>query len=153
MPCPKSALADFGSGLILLLSLLVGLVFILFPYFYLVAVLFVLCIFFLSYSPAVTFNIQSDFAVCIFCYHVFPLPLRIARFPVCLFLFVCLRQPVTGSAVTSCCRVIDLWSTFHQPFCLHFIFRAMSYTIFRCKVSDSGARQGPTSCFARKKSK
>ena len=40
----------------------------------------------------------------------------------CLFLFVCLRQPVTGSAVTSCCRVIDLWSTFHQLFCLHFIF-------------------------------
>ena len=90
--------------------------------FYLVAVLFVLFIFFLSYSPGVTFNIQSDFAICIFCYHVFPLPLRIARFPVCLFLFVCLRQSVTGSAVTSCCRVIDLWSTFHQLFCLHFIF-------------------------------
>ena len=90
--------------------------------FYLVAVLFVLFIFFLSYSPGVTFNIQSDFAICIFCYHVFPLPLRIARFPVCLFLFVCLKQPVTGSAVTSCCRVIDLWSTFHQSFCLHFIF-------------------------------
>ena len=90
--------------------------------FYLVAVLFVLCIFFLSYSPSVTFNIQSDFAVCVFCYHVFPLPLRIARFSVCLFLFVCLKLPVTGSAVTSCCRVIDLWSTFHQSFCLHFIF-------------------------------
>ena len=90
--------------------------------FYLVAVLFVLFIFFLSYSPGVTFNIQSDFAICIFCYHVFPLPLRIARFPVCLFLFVCLKQPVTVSAVTSCCRVIDLWSTFHQLFCLHFIF-------------------------------
>ena len=90
--------------------------------FYLVAVLFVLFFFFLSYSPAVTFDIQSDFAICIFCYRVFPLPLRIARFPVCLFLFVCLRQPVTGSAVTSCCRVIDLWSTFHQLFCLHFIF-------------------------------
>ena len=40
----------------------------------------------------------------------------------CLSLFVCLKQPVTGSAVTSCCRVIDLWSTFHQSFCLHFIF-------------------------------
>ena len=90
--------------------------------FYLVADHFVLCIFFLSYSPGVTFDIQSDFAICVFCYHVFPLPLRIARFPVCLFLFVCLKQPVTGSAVTSCCRVIDLWSTFHQSFCLHFIF-------------------------------
>ena len=90
--------------------------------FYLVAVLFVLFIFFLSYSPGVTFNIQSDFAVCVFCYRVFPLPLRIARIPVCLFLFVCLRESVTGSAVTSCCRVIDLWSTFHQLFCLHFIF-------------------------------
>ena len=90
--------------------------------FYLVAVLFVLFIFFLPYSPAVTFDIQSGFAVCIFCYHVFPLPLRIARFPVCLFLFVCLRQSFTGSDVTSCCRVIDLWSTFHQLFCLHFIF-------------------------------
>lgn len=106
----------------LLLSLFVGLVFILFPYFYLVADHFVLFIFFLSYSPTVTFDIQSDFAVCVFCYHVFPLPLRIARFSVCLFLFVCLKQPVTGSAVTSCCRVIDLWSTFHQSFCLHFIF-------------------------------
>ena len=31
--------------------------------FYLVAVLFVLFIFFLSYSPGVTFNIQSDFAI------------------------------------------------------------------------------------------
>ena len=90
--------------------------------FYLVTVHFVLFIFFLSYSPAVTFNIQNDFAVCVFCYHVFLLPLRIARFSVCLFLFVCLKQPVTGSAVTSCCRVIDLWSTFHQLFCLHFIF-------------------------------
>jgi hypothetical protein len=39
-----------------------------------------------------------------------------------------------------------------QPFCLHFIFRAMSYTIFRCKVSDSGARQGHT-LFCSKKIK
>ncbi len=32
-------------------------------------------------------------------------------------------------------------------------FRSMSYTIFRCKVSDSGTLQGHTSCFARKKEK
>ena len=29
---------------------------------------FVLCIFFLSYSPSVTFDIQSGFAICVFCY-------------------------------------------------------------------------------------
>ena len=40
--------------------------------FYLLADHFVSCIFFLSYSPSVTFDIQSGFAVCIFCYRVFP---------------------------------------------------------------------------------
>ena len=82
--CPVRSLhwQVLAVGFILLLSLLVGLVFILFLYFYLVAVLFVLCIFFLSYSPSVTFDIQSGFAICVFCYHVFPLPLRIARFSV-----------------------------------------------------------------------
>ena len=139
--------------LLLFLSLLVGLVFILFPYFYLVAVFFVLCIFFLSYSSVVTFNIQIDFAVCVFCYHVFPLPLRIARFSVvsshsCVWdslSRVLLSHPVVallifGQPSISC----SVFTSF---------FRAMSYTIFRCKVSDSGARQGHTSCFARKKSK
>ena len=50
--------------------------------------------------------------------------------------------------------VIHIGITWHRSFYVFTsFFRAMSYTIFRCKVSDSGARQGRTSCFARKKSK
>ena len=121
--------------------------------FYLVAVLFVLFIFFLSYSPGVTFNIQSDFAICVFCYHVFPLPLRIARFSV-ICSYSCVWDSLSRVLLSHPVVALLIYG---QPSISRFVFtsffRAMSYTIFRCKVSDSGARQGHTSCFARKKSK
>jgi hypothetical protein len=37
-----------------------------------------------------------------------------------------------------------------KPFVFTSFFRAMSYTIFRCKVSDSGARQGHTTVLLEK---
>ncbi len=40
--------------------------------------------------------------------------------------------------------------TFYQSFVFTSFFRAMSYTIFRCKVSDSGARQGHTTVLLEK---
>ena len=116
-------------------------------------IIFVLCIFFLSYSPSVTFDIQSGFAICVFCYHVFPLPLRIARFPV-VCSYSCVWDSLSRVLLSHPVVALLIYG---QPSTSRFVFtsffRAMSYTIFRCKVSDSGARQGHTSCFARKKSK
>ena len=73
-------------------------------------------------------------------------------FPLCPF---CACLILFGWADTVWCELIALFivgQNLLQSFCLHFIFRAMSYTIFRCKVSDSGARQGHT-LFCSKKIK
>ena len=70
----------------------------------------------------------------------FPLPQRIARLSLLCLLHASLMR-LSGQIRS---RAVYVFTSF---------FRAMSYTIFRCKVSDSGARQGRTSCFARKKSK
>ena len=109
-------------GLILLLSLLVGLVFILFPYFLLGGRSFCVVHFLLVLLSRG--NLRHPEWLCHLCFLLSCLSFASEDCTLfcSLFLFVCLRQPVTGSAVTSCCRVIDLWSTFHQPFCLHFIF-------------------------------
>ena len=109
-------------SLLILLSLLVGLVFILFRYFFLggsfICVVHFLLVL-LSYG-----NLRHPEWLCRLCFLLSCLSFASEDCTLfcCLFLFVCLSQPVTGSAVTSCCRVIDLWSTFHQLFCLHFIF-------------------------------
>ena len=68
----------------------------------------------------------------------------------CVFDALIWADTVTGRLTF----VIHFGITWHRSFYVFTsFFRAMSYTIFRCKVSDSGARQGRTSCFARKKSK
>ena len=54
-----------------------------------------------------------------------------------------------GHEVVDC--VIQIGKTKSVVLRLHVIFRAMSYTIFRCKVSDSGARQGHTPVLLEKK--